>query len=99
VFEATDVETYGTINFARIPFQGQIGKDEESGYHPAPNWYSLCHTEYACFDGRSLKYIFQSAYFNVFHRVDSGGKVNILGGDIFGHREKKKKFDRVSYSE
>jgi hypothetical protein len=43
--------------------------------------------------------MFQPVCFNVIRRFDSGGKVNILGGDIFGHREKKNPFDRVSHSE
>jgi hypothetical protein len=49
------------------------------------------------FDG-SLK-LRISACLVFFYRVDSGGEVNNLGGDIFGHREKKNAFDRVSHSE
>jgi len=41
------------------------------------------------FDSRSLKLHISACLLNVFCRVDSGGKVDILGGDIFGHREKK----------
>jgi hypothetical protein len=53
-------------------------------------------TELACFWRKKFEIIFKPVRLNVFYRVDSEGKVNILGGDIFGKKKKKNIWPPVS---